>query len=68
MGWKEIVIEKCRRMGYHFWSAAWVFITGYSIKDFSMLMGTLNENKISNSSPGHDTLFAKLRDYPRTPP
>jgi hypothetical protein len=60
--YREIVIEKCRRMGVSLLVAAalgvyhWLFT-----QDWSMLMGTLTENKIK-LMPGHDTLFAKIRD------
>lgn len=61
-GWREVVCEKCRDMGASLMTLAWCFYHWLFDKNFSVLMGTLIEDKLI-LKPGHDSLFSKLRDF-----
>jgi hypothetical protein len=62
LGWREVLCEKCRDMGASLLTLAWIFWHWLFDKNFNALLGTLTEDKLK-LMPGHDTQFAKLRDF-----
>ena len=59
--WREIVAKKPRDQGITSATLAWIYYHWLFDKHFHALIGSLKEDKVK-LAPGHDTLFAKLRD------
>jgi hypothetical protein len=65
--WREVVAEKCRDKGVSLLTLYWIKYHWDHDSHFHALIGTLKEEKVK-LGPGHDSLFAKLRDYLETSP
>jgi hypothetical protein len=61
-GHHGLLVEKCRDMGATLTALAWIYTHWLFDDDFHALLGSLKEDEVKLRD-GHDSLFAKLRDF-----